>query len=267
MLLQSDLLRRLLYPAAFFWLRRHEPKEENTSSSSNNNADNNDDDTDGNAVSCYFYAIHREAAASAFTDELFKSLYLSIGAFEDRHVELLRQAAGTDVMVYPNDRLMLQDASVLTGSLPESGFALGPLREEDAELVAHHWPYGKDPTYQRQLIKALPSVGVRCSNDGEYDFNQPLVAWALTYAYGALGMVHTLEEYRRKGLAKAAVVALAEAQLASGMTPYVWVDISNNASRKMFMQLGFVQDGLCHWVDSKPKSKSMQSQLTGLPSC
>eukprot|EP00898_Chlorokybus_atmophyticus_P001725 jgi/Chlat1/2553/Chrsp175S02407 len=242
---------RLPYPAVFFWLRR--PGEDASVNNNNNNNDANDNNT--NAVSCYFYAIHCDAAASAFADEIFRSLHLSIGALEDRHVELLRQGAGTEVMVYPSDRLTLRGASVLAGPLPESGFALGPLREEDADLVAHHCPYGNDPTYPRHLIKALPSVGVRCSNDGKYDFCQPLVAWALTYPHGALGMVHTLEEYRRNGLAKAAVVALAEAQLASSMTPYVWVDVNNNASRQMFLQLGFVQDGLCHWVDSRPKKE------------
>src|SRR5206468_1265941 len=90
-----------------------------------------------------------------------------------------------------------------------------PLDPNWAGLVAALWePEWPAEGYVRRRIEAGPTAAV-------YDGGRP-VAWALTHMVtdrvGIIGMVHVLEAYRRKGLARAVVSAISQDLIRAGKT-------------------------------------------------
>lgn len=78
-------------------------------------------------------------------------------------------------------------------NLPSSKFSITPLTEGDAEIVFNNSDYKKyiSIDYVKDCIRKGISAGL-------YD-NSKLVSWAITQDDGAIGFLHTLDEYRRRG--------------------------------------------------------------------
>ena len=56
--------------------------------------------------------------------------------------------------------------------------------------------------------------------------------------------MHTVEEYRRKGLSKAVTAAATATLLDSNMTPYLVIKVGSEVVKRMYEKLGFVEDRL-----------------------
>src|SRR5205814_10290324 len=105
-----------------------------------------------------------------------------------------------------------------------------------ARLVAARWgPQWPAEGYVRRRIEAGPTAAV-------YDGGRP-VAWALTHMVtdrvGISGMVHVLEAYRRKGLARAVVSAISPDLIRTRETPARHAYVHHVASLSLFPTLGF----------------------------
>jgi predicted GNAT family acetyltransferase len=61
-------------------------------------------------------------------------------------------------------------------------------------------------------------------------------------------MLHVLKSYRRRGIAKALVLDLIQKIRALGLTPFTYIEPTNNASMSLMKSLGFVIDRSIHWV-------------------
>ena len=95
----------------------------------------------------------------------------------------------------------------------------------------------------KYVIKNITSVGVFLRSDPTHP-----VSWTLLSNYGHIMHVYTLEEHRRKGYAKIAVLSLIEQILESGLTPAAEIAAENVASIKLFTGLGFVESYVyCKW--------------------
>lgn len=116
--------------------------------------------------------------------------------------------------------------------------------------VAKYWKYAKTNPgaiqYIEHLIKTLPCGGIRDKESGE------LVAWALTHIDCHIGIVHTKENFRKKGYAKRVMTFLSLEFAKSGRVPHVVIATDNTASIALFNALGFIPDGvdMC-WVGCK----------------
>jgi ribosomal protein S18 acetylase RimI-like enzyme len=77
---------------------------------------------------------------------------------------------------------------------------------------------------------------------------QALAGWVLTHDDGAMGMLHVLDSFRRKGIARALVLDLIEKIRANGIIPFTYVEPSNTASMELVKSLGFIPDRPIHWV-------------------
>jgi GNAT superfamily N-acetyltransferase len=111
-----------------------------------------------------------------------------------------------------------------------------PLDPEFAGTVAKLWePDWPAEGYVRRRIETGPTAAIQ--NNGEP------VAWALTHTItdrvGIIGMVHVLESYRRKGLARAVVAAVARDLQRLGKRPALHAYADNVASLALFPTLGF----------------------------
>jgi GNAT superfamily N-acetyltransferase len=124
---------------------------------------------------------------------------------------------------------------VLTGA----GLHLSKLGESDVALVNKEYPYSKDEDDSsiRKLVTTFPSSCVRKNGTNE------LVAWCLCHSYGALGALHVIAGWRRRGLgtlllrAQAAQIADLSKARESPLPIYAFVVASNTASRGMFERM------------------------------
>lgn len=100
--------------------------------------------------------------------------------------------------------------------------------------------------YVRRRIDSAPTAAI--VEDGEP------VAWALTHIVtdrvGIIGMVHVLEGYRRKGLARAVVASVARDLLRAGKIPTLHAFVDNAASLALFPTLGFRKVRRQVWGDA-----------------
>jgi len=126
--------------------------------------------------------------------------------------------------------------------LPAATLSLSPVLPADAEHIYSNSNYKtfSSVEYIREQIKQGPGSA--------YRLEDTLAGWALTHDDGAMGMLHVLDDYRRKGVAKAIVIDLIQKVRALGLTPYTYVEPSNSGSMELVTQLGFLPDRPIHWV-------------------
>eukprot|EP00729_Bicosta_minor_P006034 gene6034-24849_t len=116
-------------------------------------------------------------------------------------------------------------AAALSPSAPaKSAYAIQSLNKEHAAIVNEAWPY-KSPWSPAMAVDVVTG--------------QP-VAWAVTRNDGSIGLLHTEEQHRKQGLAKAVVTDLVTKLRAKGFAePYFYVSKGNEGSEKVCAGLGF----------------------------
>ncbi len=122
---------------------------------------------------------------------------------------------------------------------------IGPLRVEDAPLIARNWTHGDDVEYCRSRIASGPGFGLRKWGR--------LIAWMLTHEDGSMGILHTLEGWRRRGYGRGVASALTEKIIEEGKRPFCFVLQDNEPSVRLFESLGFQRVAECFWLVTKPK--------------
>ncbi|KAJ7383322.1 hypothetical protein OS493_028867 [Desmophyllum pertusum] len=93
----------------------------------------------------------------------------------------------------------LMDAANLVKHECPPGYYIAPLKLQDAQLVDHMWKFGE---------------------------------------YGSIGILHTVESHRRRGLAKAVIYHLATKILEEGKIAFNVIEKENEISRQLFLQNG-----------------------------
>uniref|UniRef100_A0A672MSH3 Glycine N-acyltransferase-like protein n=1 Tax=Sinocyclocheilus grahami TaxID=75366 RepID=A0A672MSH3_SINGR len=111
------------------------------------------------------------------------------------------------------------------------------LNESHVELVNRSWKFGcvDSKLMIKNMILNFPSCCVLDSDD------QP-VAWILTYASCALGMLYTLPEHRGKGYAKALITIMSKRLHSQGYPVYCFIEEENHLSYSLFTSLGFTEE-------------------------
>lgn len=75
-----------------------------------------------------------------------------------------------------------------------------------------------------------------------------LVAWGLTHDDGALGSLHVMDEYRKKGLGKEILLSLIHQNRKLGKISFVQIEEKNTKATNLIEQLGFIKDRRVSWV-------------------
>ncbi|MBE0551340.1 MAG: GNAT family N-acetyltransferase [Ignavibacterium sp.] len=78
-----------------------------------------------------------------------------------------------------------------------------------------------------------------------------LVAWGLTHDDGALGSLHVLDEYRKKGYGKEILISLIHQNRKLGKTSFAQIEGKNLKATYLIEQLGFVKDRKVSWIKLK----------------
>lgn len=134
-------------------------------------------------------------------------------------------------------------ARVVPAAVP-GGYAVAPLREEDAAAVSRSWIYAgeKSELYVARLVRTGRTRAAYDASTGAP------VAWVLLDLYGALALLHVAPEHRRRGLGAAVASALAADLVAAGEPAYCFITEGNAASVALFSgRLGFRPRGGATW--------------------
>lgn len=128
-------------------------------------------------------------------------------------------------------------------NVPDTYMEVTSVHENDAEHIYSNSNYKAYTSvdYIKEQIAQGPSSGYRI--DGV------LAGWVLTHDDSAMGMLHVLDVYRRRGIANALVIDLVKKIRALGLTPFTYVEPSNQASMNLVKSLGFTIDRPIHWVN------------------
>jgi 8-oxo-dGTP diphosphatase len=75
-----------------------------------------------------------------------------------------------------------------------------------------------------------------------------LVAWGLTHDDGALGSLHVLDEYRKKGYGKEILISLIHQNRKLVKISFAQIEEKNIKATNLIKQLGFVKDRRVSWI-------------------
>ncbi|KPP71216.1 glycine N-acyltransferase-like protein 3-like, partial [Scleropages formosus] len=110
-----------------------------------------------------------------------------------------------------------------------------PLTADHAELVNSNWKYGRNAMSYNSVKNYITNFPSWCVLDKS---GKP-VSWILMYQHGAMGLLYTVPEHRRKGYAKLLISIMAKHLLEQGYPVYCFVDEGNEASYRLFTSMGF----------------------------
>ncbi|NOY23539.1 MAG: GNAT family N-acetyltransferase [Acidobacteria bacterium] len=118
-----------------------------------------------------------------------------------------------------------------------------PLTVHDAQYVYEHSLYQgvTSPGYIRDRIRKGISVGIHESGK--------LVAWAMTHDDSAIGLLHVLDAYRRRGYAYELTVHLVHELRKQGKIPFVHIEEANLKSMHLAIKSGFRKDRNVLWFE------------------
>ncbi len=127
------------------------------------------------------------------------------------------------------------------------GPPIGRIREDEYKYVAELAQHGEGVSYVRGRLSRAPHAAVRV--EGE------LAAYMIVHANGSIGMLHTVDKFRNRGLGRHVASALAEMQFARGMPVYCYIVDGNTPSQRVFTSLGFRRVADVSWCVFKRGEK------------
>ncbi len=122
---------------------------------------------------------------------------------------------------------------------PASEHRVESLQEAEAETLARNSPYHEGTAYGLARIRSAPTAAIRVGG--------ALASYVVVHANGSIGMLHTEERFRGRGLARAVVSSLVEKQFARGRAAYCYIVEGNAASERVFESLGFKRVADVFW--------------------
>jgi len=149
-------------------------------------------------------------------------------------------------------------SALMLPSLP-SGVTIGPLREQDAQVVYDTWHWASSSSLElvRHLIR---NYITRCV----YVDDVP-ACWCLEQTYHCIGMLHTEPQFRHRGFAALCVQSMCHALIDQHRTPYCYIISGNEASEQLFTRLGFQRVDKVWWTLWMPRHKSKSNMTLRRP--
>lgn len=124
------------------------------------------------------------------------------------------------------------------------------LNGEWANYLFAHYLYKKYSSrdYIRERLEKGISAGIM--------INKQLVSWGLTHDDNSIGMIHTLDNFRRKGYAEVVLRSLIQKKRELKRTVFLNTEPENVNPQYLVKKLGFQFDRITHWLKLKEKNTS-----------
>lgn len=142
-----------------------------------------------------------------------------------------------DIYYYPHSSVDLSDIQSKVVSIPI----------EEAKRIDSYYTFKSDESLGEieANLRLRPSAGVY--EDGK------LVSWVLVHEDDSMGIMYTVEGYRRKDYAMDVSLVLIDKMLKQEKTPYVQIVESNQMSPGLAKKCGFIKSGKCTWMGIEVK--------------
>jgi ribosomal protein S18 acetylase RimI-like enzyme len=121
--------------------------------------------------------------------------------------------------------------------------SVGPLSLEHAALIDSMWTYHAPHTLS--IMQHIIASG----NSRAVFVGAKPVSWVLRTAYGSIGMLHTLKDFRRRGYAAIVVRSLSMKIIQDDGVPFCHIVEGNTSSLALFRGLGFEEPYPCERFD------------------
>lgn len=121
------------------------------------------------------------------------------------------------------------------------------LTQEDAQFLYMNSEYQEVISVDYITDRILHGLNTCIRNEGTP------VAWAMTQDDGAIGFLHVLPEYRRKGYARDVMMDIIAKVRQEKKLPFVHIEIENVSSMKLTESLGFQKDRMVNWFELEGK--------------
>jgi 8-oxo-dGTP diphosphatase len=126
--------------------------------------------------------------------------------------------------------------------VPENKLEVIPLTTDHIGFIISQSNYKQflTPAYVEERISKSISAAIMKKDK--------LVAWGLTHDDGALGSLHVLDEYRKKGYGKEILISLIHQNRKLGKISIAQIEEKNIEAVNLAEQLGFVKDRRVSWI-------------------
>jgi 8-oxo-dGTP diphosphatase len=129
--------------------------------------------------------------------------------------------------------------------VPENKIEVIPLTTDHIGFIISQSNYKQflTPPYVEERITKSISAAIIKKNK--------LVAWGLTHDDGALGSLHVLDEFRKKGYGKEILISLIHQNRKHGKISFAQIEEKNVKATNLAVQLGFLKDRRVSWIKLK----------------
>lgn len=129
--------------------------------------------------------------------------------------------------------------------LPSAEYKTSQLEVKDAITIYNNYSLKEYVSieYITERIRKGISAGI-------YE-NNKLVSWGMTQDDGAIGFLHTLENFRKKGYGYNVTLSLIDQLQRNHKLPFAYIEPSNKKSINLFGKLGFKENKKAHWLQIK----------------
>lgn len=126
--------------------------------------------------------------------------------------------------------------------VPENKKEVVPLTTDHIGFIISQSNYKQflTPAYVEERISKSISAAIMKKDK--------LVAWGLTHDDGALGSLHVMDEYRKKGFGKEILLSLIHQNRKLGKISFAQIEKKNTKATNLIEQLGFIKDRRVSWV-------------------
>jgi 8-oxo-dGTP diphosphatase len=129
--------------------------------------------------------------------------------------------------------------------VPENKMDVIPLKKEHIEFII------SQSNYKQFLTPAYVEERITKSISAAIITNDKLVAWGLTHDDAALGSLHVLDEYRKRGYGKEILISLIKQNRKLGKISFAQIEEKNISAAKLSESLGFIKDRRVNWIKLK----------------
>jgi 8-oxo-dGTP diphosphatase len=119
------------------------------------------------------------------------------------------------------------------------------LRPEHADYIYKNYTYKEftDVHYLKDRINKSGGFG--------FFIDEKLVGWVLTHDDGAIGILHVMKNYRKKGYAEALMLSIINKLRIENKIPFAQIVENNTPSMNLAKKLGFIPLEEIHWIEFK----------------
>ncbi len=182
-----------------------------------------------------YVVCNNESDLSALLEKSGSNIYFA--SVEDWMIPIITEKRKADWILSTMRYYLPEEIDV-----PENKIEVIPLTTDHIGFIISQSNYKQflTPAYVEERISKSISAAIMKKDK--------LVAWGLTHDDGALGSLHVLDEYRKKGYGKEILISLIHQNRKHGKISFAQIEEKNLKATNLIEQIGFVKDRKVSWI-------------------